>query len=112
MLHADADVRVGHEGPVEADDVYARAVVHDLELPQDLLPHRGFSVDEDELGTRRVDEKERSARGFRPNICLSHPEVIYTSRGAYLPRHIQPTRPMEHLRDGASVPASQLSDDL
>ena len=65
MFHADTDVRIGHEGSVETDDVDARAIVHDLKFSKDLLSNGGFGVDEDELkegrGTRvkgnRVDDE-------------------------------------------------------
>lgn len=49
VLHADADVWVGEEGAVEGNDVIRLAVMHDLELAQDLLPHRRFSVNQDKL---------------------------------------------------------------
>ena len=48
-LHADADVGVGEERAVEGDDVLGVAVVHDLQLAQDLLPHGRLSVNEHNL---------------------------------------------------------------
>ena len=49
-LHADADIGVGNERAVEGDDVVRMAVVHDLELSEDLLPHGRLCVDQNNLG--------------------------------------------------------------
>ncbi len=48
-LHADANVRIGQKRAEERDDVFRVTVVHDLQLPQDLLANRRLRVNEDDL---------------------------------------------------------------
>ena len=52
-LHANADVGIRDERAVEGDDVLRIAIVHDLQLAQDLLAHRRLRVDEDNLEMSR-----------------------------------------------------------
>lgn len=49
MLHADADLPVAVEGPVEAHDVRRVALVQHLQLADDLVPDRGLDLQVDEL---------------------------------------------------------------
>lgn len=44
VLHADADMRVCNERPVEGHDVWRVAVMHDLQFTEDLLPNCRFRV--------------------------------------------------------------------
>jgi hypothetical protein len=48
-LHANADVRLGKVCAVRGDDVRRVAVVHDLQLEEDLLPFRWLRVDQHNL---------------------------------------------------------------
>lgn len=48
-FHANAYVRVGQEGPPERNYVFRVAVMHDLELTQDLLSYRWLCIDENNL---------------------------------------------------------------
>jgi hypothetical protein len=49
ILHDNADVYVDGEAAVISDDIGRRAVIHDLQLAEDLLPDGRFRVDENEL---------------------------------------------------------------
>lgn len=44
MLHADADLAVAVEGPVEAHDVRRVALMENLQLPYDLVPDGRFDL--------------------------------------------------------------------
>lgn len=44
MLHADADLAIAVEGPVEAHNVWGVALVQHLQLPDDLVPDGGFDL--------------------------------------------------------------------
>ena len=57
-LHTDADVGVGQERAVKRNDVLRVAVVHDLQLTQDLLAHGWLCVNEDDLPVNN-DTNER-----------------------------------------------------
>ena len=48
-FYAHADVRIGQVCAVEGDDVLRVAIVHDLQLAQDLLAHGRLRVDEHNL---------------------------------------------------------------
>ena len=48
-LHANADVGIGQKRAVKRDDVLRVAIMHDLQFAEDLLAHRRFRVDEDDL---------------------------------------------------------------
>ena len=48
-FHTNADIGVGYECAVEGDDIVGVAVMHDLEFAEDLFPHGGLSVDQDNL---------------------------------------------------------------
>lgn len=49
IFHDDTDVHVDGEAPVIPHNVGRRAVIHDLQLAEDLLPDGRFRVDENEL---------------------------------------------------------------
>lgn len=49
VFHANADVRVSQECAPERNDVFRVAVVHDLELAQNLLPYGRLRIDENNL---------------------------------------------------------------
>lgn len=55
---------VNGEASIVADDVRRGAVVHDLELAQNLLAHRRFGVDEDELYVSRLPGVRRDRRSL------------------------------------------------
>ena len=63
MLHADADLAVAVEGPVEAHDVRGVALVQYLQLPDDLVPDCGFDLQVDQLQEGRAANKEEGASG-------------------------------------------------
>lgn len=44
VLHADADLAVAVEGPVEAHDVRGVTLVQHLQLPDDLVSDCGFDL--------------------------------------------------------------------
>jgi len=49
VLHDDPYVHIFRIAAIIPDDVRRRAVVHDLQLPQDLLTHSRLRVDNDKL---------------------------------------------------------------
>ena len=49
IFHAYAYMRVCHERAVKRYDVWRVTVMHDLELAQDLLPHRRLRVNQHNL---------------------------------------------------------------
>lgn len=49
VLHAVRNLAVVQKGAVEGDNVGVVAVVHDLELAKDLLPHCRLCVNVDDL---------------------------------------------------------------
>ena len=50
VLHADADLSVAVEGPVESHDVGRVALVQNLQLADDLVPDGRFDLQVDQLG--------------------------------------------------------------
>lgn len=54
-LHDDADVHIGGEAAIVADDVGRVAVVHDLQLAHNLFSYRWFGIDQDELHVSVVE---------------------------------------------------------
>ena len=51
-LHTYADVGVGDERAIEGDDVARMAVMHDLQLTEDLFPHGRLRVNQHNLDGR------------------------------------------------------------
>lgn len=44
VFHADADLAVTVESPIEAHDVWGVALMQHLQLPDDLVPDCGFDL--------------------------------------------------------------------
>jgi hypothetical protein len=68
VLHADADLAVAVEGPVEAHDVRGVALVQYLQLPDDLVPDCGFDLQVDQLKGRR---EGKAFKKWSKEECLS-----------------------------------------
>lgn len=58
MLHADADLAVAVEGPVEAHDVGRVALMQHLQLPDDLVADGRLDLQVDQLQGRRAAAEE------------------------------------------------------
>lgn len=60
MLHADADLAVAVERPVEAHDIRRVALMENLQLPYDLVPDGRF-----DLQVKEVRKQVRLVQGYR-----------------------------------------------
>jgi hypothetical protein len=70
MFHADTDMGIRQESTIERNDILALAIVHDLELPQDLLTDRRLRIDEDQLRTQTNKELSQTNNVNRPSPSL------------------------------------------
>lgn len=59
VLHADTDLSIAVEGPVEAHDVGRVAFMQHLQLSDDLVPDGRLNLQVDELWRRGSDENIR-----------------------------------------------------
>lgn len=57
VLHAIGNLALVQERAIERDDVGVVAVMHDLQLAQDLLPYRRLCVDVDHLQRQTIIKK-------------------------------------------------------
>ena len=63
VLHADADLAVAVEGPVEAHDVWGVALVQHLQLSNDLVPDGRLDLQVDQLRGRWGRGQGHTAEG-------------------------------------------------
>lgn len=109
VLHADADLPVAVEGPVEAHDVRRVALVQHLQLADDLVPDGRLDLQVDQLqgGGERVQEQAARPAGERAALALG-PRGAHSSTepnsnpplGTCLPRRMKthvPARTCTHV---------------
>lgn len=94
VLHADTDLPVTVEGPIEAHDVGGVTLVQYLQLADDLVPDGRLDLQVDQLQGREKQVQDWDAEGVE-------------TRGVYLPENREHTPTRRRPREGSLHQDSQ-----
>lgn len=72
VLHANTDVWIRQERAKERDDIWGVAVMHDVQLTQNLFAHRWFGINKDDLGVIKDTKSVDSNKGVLVVYLLRH----------------------------------------